>query len=160
MMKFSLISPEDFKVARVISFMDEFTECAGTVCYMRPRTIEYNKDTFDDFDRSIIVWLKSLNLKNVDFSHSENIIFDHQRPQLSKIYEGGRPSSKLSFTCHGNYTFEECITMEQINSILLELNVFWNTMSKKTPSTIGGVMTFDKNKEKYYFDVIKSITCI
>ena len=112
------------------------------------------------FDRSIIVWLKSLNLKNVDFSHSENIIFDHQRPQLSKIYEGGRPSSKLSFTCHGNYTFEECITMGQINSILLELNVFWNTMSKKTPSIIGGVMTFDKNKEKYYFDVIKSITCI
>ena len=160
MMKFSLISPEDFKVARVISFMDEFTECAGTVCYMRPHTIEYNKDTFDDFDRSIIVWLKSLNLKNVDFSHSENIIFDHQRPQLSKIYEGGRPSSKLSFTCHGNYTFEECITMGQINSILLELNVFWNTMSKKTPPTIGGVMTFDKNKEKYYFDVIKSITCI
>ena len=86
MMKFSLISPEDFKVARVISFMDEFIECAGTVCYMRPHTTEYNKDTFDDFDRSIIVWLKSLNLKNVDFSHSENIIFDHQRPQLSKIY--------------------------------------------------------------------------
>ena len=155
----NLINPEDFKVARVISFIDDFWGCSGTVCYMRPLTIKYNKDTFDDFDKSIIEWLKSLNLKNVDINYSGNIIFDHQKSQLSKIYDGGRPCSKLSFTCHGNYSFDEIVTMGQIKTIHLDLNVFWNTM-KNTPSTLDVVMTFDKNKEKYYFDVIKSITSL
>lgn len=153
----SLINPEEFKVARVISFREEFTGLCGTICYMRPYTKDYNKERFDDFDNSMIEWLKSLNLKNVVHSHSEDILFDYQKPQLSKIYDGGRPCSKLLLVCHGDYSQEEIISKREIEAIQFELNVFWNAYTKKRLPSLGGTMTFDRNKEKYYFEAIKNL---
>lgn len=74
-MEISLIDPKEFKVARVISFREEFTGLSGTICYMRPYTKDYNKETLDDFDNSMIEWLKSLNLKDVGFIHGERYTF-------------------------------------------------------------------------------------
>ena len=66
----TVINPEDFRVARVISFRDEISKISGVVSYMRPFTTDYNQSTLDDFDHSMIRWMESLNLNNVRFTHS------------------------------------------------------------------------------------------
>lgn len=158
----TLINPEEFKVVRVISFCDEYTKRTGTICYMRPYTQDYKKEILDDFDHSMITWLKSLNLKNVKFVHSENVLFDHQLPQLSRIYDGGRPNNKLFLVCYEDYSQDEMIVMgvKQINAICIELKVFWNTDMNAAIPLLCGAMTFDKNKKDYYFDVVKTITSL
>lgn len=156
-MTFKLIDPKDFQVARVISFYDSTINKNAKVCYFRPMANGYNKTTLDDFDKSIVEWLKGLNLQNVDICHSDDIVFDHQKPQLEKIYNGGRPSSKLILTCHGDYSMEEFMAMGKIDASVLELNIYWNALSANVMPDQGGVMTFDKTKERYYFDVIKQI---
>lgn len=156
-MTFNLINPNDFQVARVISFYDSTINRYAKVCYFRPMKNGYNKTTFDDFDKSIVEWLKGLNLQNVDFCQSDDIVFDHQKPQLGKIYNGGRPSSKLLLTCHGDYTMDEFVVMGKIDASVLELNIYWNAMPTDVMPHQGGIMTFDNTKEQYYFDVIKQI---
>lgn len=156
----NLINQKDFKVARVISFRDDFIGRSGTVCYLRPYNSTYNKKSLDDFDRSFIEWLNVLNLSDVKKIYSEDILFDHQISQIIKIYNGGRPSSKLSFTCHGDYLPEDIISMGKIDAICLELNIYWNANKEETFPLLGGTMTFDQRKKDYYFDVIKKITSI
>ena len=156
-MKLTLINPDEFKVIRVISIRDEYTKRSGTICYIRPYALDYKKETLDDFDHSMIMWLKSLNLNNVEFIRSEEILFDYQLPQLSRIYDGGRPSSKLSLVCHGDYSHDEFVAMGQIDAVCFELNVFWNADKNDLCPQLSGIMTFDKNKENYYRDVIKTI---
>ena len=153
----TLINPEEFKVVRIISFRDEYTKRFGTICYMRPYALDYKKETLDDFDHSMIMWLKSLNLSNVEFIYSEDILFDYQLPQLSRIYNGGRPSSKLSLVCHGDYSHDEFVAMRHIDAVCFELNVFWNAAKNDLCPQLDGIMTFDKNKENYYRDVMKTI---
>lgn len=63
MLELILIKPEKYKVARVITFKDNFNNLSGTICYMRPLTNSYNKETLDDFDNSMLIWLQSFNLK-------------------------------------------------------------------------------------------------
>lgn len=159
-MKITLINPDEFKVIRVISFRDEYTKRFGTICYMRPYALDYKKETLDDFDHSMIMWLKSLNLNNVEFIRSEDILFDYQLPQLSRIYDGGRPSSKLSLVCHGNYSYDELVAMGQIDAVCFELNVFWSADKNDFCPQLSGIMTFNKNKEIYYRNAIKSITSL
>ena len=156
-MKLTLINPDEFKVIRVISIRDEYTKRSGTICYIRPYALDYKKETLDDFDHSMIMWLKSLNLNNVEFIRSEDILFDYQLPQLSRIYDGGRPSSKLSLVCHGDYSHDEFVAMGQIDAVCFELNAFWNADKNDLCPQLSGIMTFDKNKENYYRDVIKTI---
>lgn len=51
--------------------------------------------------------------------------------------------------------------MKQINAINIKLKVFWNTTTNNSMLPIlNGVVSFDKNKEKYYFDTIKSVTSL
>lgn len=159
-MAFNYINPDEFKVARVISFRDEYIKKNGKICYMRPYTQDYKKEMIDDFDQSIIEWLKSLNLDNVSLIHSEDILFDHQLSQLSQIYDGGRPSSKLSLVCQGDYSNDDFVAIRQIDAVCFKLNVFWNADKNDTFPVLEKSVTFDKNKEKYYFDVIKSITSL
>ena len=156
----TLINPSDFKVVRVISFRAEYIKRSGIICYMRPYAIDYRKGTLDDFDHSIIAWLKSLNLSNVKLIYSEDILFDYQLPQLSQIYNGGRPSSKLSLVCHGDYSLDEFVKMGEIDTVCFQLNVFWNADKSDILPELGGTMTFDKNKEDYYHNVIKTITSL
>ncbi len=156
-MKITLIKPDEFKVVRVISFRDKYTKRFGTICYMRPYALDYNKGILDDFDNSMIIWLKSLNLSNVELIYSEDMLFDYQLPQLLRIYNGGRPSSKLSLVCHGDYSHDEFVAMGQIDAVCFELNVFWNADKNDLCPQLSGIMTFDKNKENYYRDVIKTI---
>ena len=161
MLELILIKPEKYKVARVITFKDNFNNLSGTICYMRPLSNSYNKETLDDFDNSMLIWLQSFNLKNVKLIYSTNIIFNNQISQLNKAYNGGRPHNDLSFICYGNYPLEEFVTMKQINAINIKLKVFWNTTSNNSMLPIlNGVVSFDKNKEKYYFDTIKSVTSL
>ena len=54
-MTFNLINPNDFQVARVISFYDSTINRNAKVCYFRPMKNGYNKTTFDDFDKSMRV---------------------------------------------------------------------------------------------------------
>ena len=60
-MKITLIKPDEFKVVRVISFRDKYAKGFGTICYMCPYALDYKKEILDDFDNSMIMWLKSLN---------------------------------------------------------------------------------------------------
>lgn len=157
-----LINPDEFKVVRVISFRNEYIKKVGTICYMRPYTQDYRKDILDEFDHSMIAWLKSLNLNNVEFVYSADVLFDYQLPQLSRIYDGGRPSGKLSLVCHEDYSQDEMISMGmgQIDAICIELKVFWNADMDATIPMLCGIMTFDRNKKDYYFDVVKTITSL
>lgn len=160
MMNIQLINnPNDFKVARVISICDPTINKYAKICYMRPLTPNYNKDTIDEFDMSIISWLNSLNLQNVDFSIHENIIFDYQMSQLEKIFNGGRPSSQLIITAHGDYSIEEIMAKGSIEARQLTLNVYWNTLASDVPF-LGGVVTFEKTREKYYFDTFATVTSL
>ena len=68
-----------------------------------------------------------MNLDNVRIIHSEDICFEHQLPQIDRIYNGGRPRSLLTLTCHGNYQIDEILKMGQIEARILELNVYWTT---------------------------------
>lgn len=156
-MEFELINPDEFKVARVISFRDEHIKKSGTICYMRPYAPNYNKDMLDDFDYSIIAWLKSLNLSNVEFINSVDVLFDYQLPQLSRVYDGGRPKNELTLVCHGDYSYDEFIAMGKIDAICFHLNVFWNANNSDILPSLYGTVTFDKNKDDYYRNVIKAI---
>ena len=103
-MKITLINPDEFKVIRVISFRDEYTKRVGTVCYMRPYALDYKKEILDDFDHSMIMWLKSLNLNNVEFIRSEDILFDYQHLLLLFIWRRCRNATRfynisMSFFC-------------------------------------------------------------
>lgn len=159
-MNIAMLQPEEFKAIRVISFLDEYTKLKGTIAYIRPYTTDYKNETLDDFDHSMIMWLKSLNLINVEFIYREDILFDCQLPQLSQIYNGGRSINKLSLVCEGDYSDEEVATKGKIDAFCLKLNVFWNTNKHDICPQLNGVMTFDKNKENYYRDVIKTITSL
>lgn len=155
-----LINPSEFKVVRVISFRAEYIKRSGTICYMRPYAKDYRKGTLDDFDHSIIAWLKSLNLSNVELIYSEDVLFDYQLPQMSQVYNGGRPSSKLSLVCHGDYSHDEFVKVGKIDAVSFQLNVFWNADKSDILPQLDGIMTFDKNKEDYYHNVIKTITSL
>lgn len=159
-MTLNLINPEDFKVARVITFRDEFVNKTGRICYMRPYTQNYTKDTIDDFDHSMVEWLESLNLNNVRFIHNADVLFDCQLPDLSQIYNGGRPSTKLSLACYGDYSHDEVVARGHITAIPLNLNVFWDANQEEQCPRLCGMVTFDKTKENYYRDVIKTITSL
>ena len=154
------IKTEDWKVVRVIRFYEELLNIKGTICYMRPLTYDYNKETIDDFDNSMIRWLKSLQLKNVKVIKSENMLFDSQQTTFSRIYDSNRPQTKLSLNCSGNYTDDNIVGKGEIRTINLSLNIFWDTNNKGTLSDIYGAVTFDKDKEDYFFDVIKGVTSL
>lgn len=159
-MKYKIIDPQQFKVARVISFNDVFTNKQGFVGYLRPLTPSCSKKNLDDFDNSFMDWLKSFNLDNVHYVNCADIIFEDQIPQLQRIYNNGRPTSKLLLTCHGDYNFEELKQIGQIEAKLLDLPIYWNAIDNSTLLDNGGVVTFDKTKEKLYFDTIDNIESI
>lgn len=154
------IKTEDWKVVRVIRFYDELLNIKGTICYMRPLTYDYNKETIDDFDNSMIKWLELCKLQNIEFIRHENILFDNQPTNLSSIYDGGRPQTKLSLNCSGNYTEDNIVGKGEIRTINLSLNIFWDTNNKGILSDICGAVTFNKDKEDYFFEVIKGITSL
>lgn len=155
-----IINTDMPKVARVIRFREEIKGIEGTICYMRPLTPNYDKDKSDIFDNSMIEWLESFQLKNVKVICSENILFDNQVSILSRIYDGGRPKTELSLICNREYTDEVIDYNEGIKTRMLSLNIFWNTNNTKLLSDINGAVLFDKDKEEYFFDVIKGITSL
>ncbi|MBQ7238452.1 MAG: hypothetical protein IJS20_06650 [Bacteroidales bacterium] len=156
------IKPEDFEAIRVISFRDSLDQYSGTIVYRRPlssiKKDPTKKDPTDDFDRSMLSWLEQLNFQRVQFLRSENILFDNQLQEYQQIYDGGRPQTLLSLTCHGNYTKDELIARGSIKALEIKIPIYWNALKPKLlfPEE-SGTVTFDKNKEQYFFDTIKAI---
>jgi len=155
-----LMNPEDFRVARVISLIDNYTKSRGYITYLRPLTQSYNKSVIDDFDNSMIDWIKELKYQEVQFVHASDVVFDYQKPQIEKIYNGGRPSSKLLLTCHGDYSFEELVKLGQINAKKLDLPIYWNALGNTNILDNGGVFTFDKSRERDFFEIMEKIEFI
>ena len=155
--RLQMISPHDFEVIRVISFSDSHLNKNGVIVYRRPSTLNYNKDVLDDFDESFIKWLKQLNFQNVTLWHSEDILFDNQLNHYQQVYDGGRPRTLLSLTCHGDYTNDELMRQGAIDAHILELPIYWNSSENYPIPVIGGVVTYDKTKEQYYIDSLSAI---
>lgn len=151
-----LLDPEDFKVLRVISFQERFTHAIGKICYFRPRTENYQQGASDEFDASLIEWLKAQNLVNVSLDISSDVCFEHQMDEIQKIYLR-KVKTQLSLTCHGDYSTDELIGMGKINAKILKLNVYWDTLDENRVYDMGNSVTFDKAKEEYYFGVIDSV---
>ena len=151
-----LLDPKDFKVLRVISFQEKFTNAIGKICYFRPMTKDYQQGTSDEFDASLIEWLKAQNLVNVVLVSSSDVCFEHQTDDIQKIYLR-KVKTQLSLTCHGDYSIDELIAMGKINAKILKLNVYWDTLDKNNVYDMGNSVTFDKTKEEYYFGVIDSV---
>ncbi len=60
-----LIDPKDYKVVKVFSFIEPFTQKTAYDGYKRPLPVSYNASIFDDFDQNMLMWLQSMNLDNV-----------------------------------------------------------------------------------------------
>lgn len=151
-----VLKPEDFKVLRVISFQERFSNKVGKICYFRPMTKDYQQGTSDEFDTTLIEWLKAQNLVNVVLVSSSDVCFEHQMDEIQKIYLR-QVKTQLSLTCHGDYSTDELIGMDKINAKILKLNVYWDTLDKPHVYDIGNSVTFDKAKEGYYFGAIDSV---
>ncbi len=151
------IAQENFEVIRVFSFTESYMQNVGTIVYRRPLSDIYNKDNPDIFDKTFMEWLNELGLKDVKCICSSNVLFENQLNNYNKIYNGGRPISKLSITCCGNYTLEEIESKESVEARILELPIYWNVIDKKLLSDIGGIVYFDRTKENFFFEAISSI---
>lgn len=151
-----LLDPKDFKVLRVISFQERFSNKVGKICYFRPMTEDYQQGVSDEFDASLIEWLKAQNLENVSLDISSDVCFEHEKENIQKIYLR-KIKTQLSLTCHGDYSTDELIGMGKINAKILKLNVYWDTLDKNSVYDMGNSVTFDKAKEEYYFGVIDSV---
>lgn len=156
-MTLQLLDPQKQKVARIISFNEPFTKTKGFIGYLRPLTSSYSKDTIDDFDNSLKDWLESFNLENVHYVNCTNIIFEDQISQLQRIYNNGRPTSKLLLTCYGDNGFEELKQIGHVKTRLLDLPIYWNALDKSIQLDNSGFVTFDKDKEAYFFEIIDNI---
>ncbi len=152
-----MIDPNDFEVIRVISFTVPHLEYGGIIVYRRPLTTTYKEDCPDEFDESLLKWLQQFNLKDVVLSHSKDILFDNQLKDYQQIYDGGRPTTQLLLTCHGDYTIDELMVKGKIDARIIELPIYWNSLAKTSLPDVSGVVTFDKEKEQYYFDTISKI---
>lgn len=159
-MTMKLLNPEDFKVIRVFCVEDAFYGVSAYIAYVRPWSGDYSKDKPDSLDIKIEEWLKSLNYKNVRMVAKDNICFDIQMPQYKQIYGGGRPTSKLSLICHGDYTTDEMISMGQVNAFSLELTIYWNTTRKEVALDNGSVFTFDKKEEKFFLTSLSNVVSL
>lgn len=151
-----VLKPEDFKVLRVISFQERFSNKVGKICYFRPMTEDYQQGASDEFDASLLEWLKAQNLVNVDLDISSDVWFEHQIDDIQKIYLR-KVKTQLSLTCHGDYSIDELTAMGKMNAKILKLNVYWDTLDKDRVYDMGNSVTFDKTKEKYYFEAIDSV---
>lgn len=151
-----VLKPEDFKVLRVISFQERFTHAIGKICYFRPMTKHYQQGASDEFDTSLLEWLKAQNLVNVGLDSCTDVCFENQVNEIQKIYMR-ETMTQLSFTCHGDYSIDELTAMGKMNAKILKLNVYWDTLDKDRVYDMGNSVTFDKTKEKYYFEAIDSV---
>lgn len=156
-MNMQLIDPQKFEVVKVYSFFEPYTGKSAYVGYYRPYSKNYNHAFNDDFDTTFVEWLKNMNLQNVQRVASEDIMFDIQKPRIQQIYDGGRPSTMLALTCHGNYTMDEIMQLRQINGCTIDIPVHWNSVTSDFLIPLGGVMTFDKTKESYFLEVLNTI---
>lgn len=155
-----LIDPQKFEVVKVYSFIEPYTGKSAYVGYYRPYTKNYNRNLNDDFDSKFVEWLQSMNLHDVQNVVSEDILFDIQKPRIQQIYDGGRPSTIMSLTCHGDYSMDEVMQMGQICGYAINIQVYWNSIANNFLMPLGGVMTFDKTKEAYFLDVLSKIVPI
>ena len=151
-----LLDSKDFKVLRVISFQEKFTNVIGKICYFRPMTKDYQQGASDEFDATLMEWLQTQNFVNVSLDSCTDVCFENQVNEIQKIYLR-KIKTQLSLTCHGDYSIDELIGKGKINAKILKLNVYWDTLDKNSVYDMGNSVTFDKAKEEYYFGVIDSV---
>lgn len=153
-----ILNPNDFKVINVYSFVDKGINKMGYVGYYRPLTPTYNKNVNDKFDARFEKWLGELNLQDVQRVTKEDIYFEGQMENFSQIYANTKPSTTLFLTAHADYTFDEIMNKRIIEAYNCNLPIFWNTTSADVLLDEGGIVTYDKNEEAYFFDIFKNIT--
>lgn len=159
-MEIQLIDPQKFEVVKVYSFIEPYTGKSAYVGYYRPYTETYNSGITDDFDKRFFEWLRVLNLNNVQMVLGENIMFDFQKPRIEQIYNGGRPSTKMALTCHGDYTMDEMMQKGKIEGYVIDFKIYWNSIDNNYLMPLGGVLTFDKGKEQYLMETLSKITSL
>ncbi len=139
-------------VINVISFRDSISNHNGRIVYRRPLSSTCNRTQNDDFDNSMLTWLKQLNFINVQFCHSEVIYHKKQLQQIRQIYILRKQKTILKLRWHGDYTSEEMKKMGGFKMREMKFPIYWNAIpSNQLPLTLE-VVTFDKNKEQYYLN--------
>lgn len=155
---YKILDPAQFRVLKVFLFRDPITRLYAYVYYLRPLTATYNKSVTDDFDNQFYHWLISMNLEQVQQIFSEDIYYEGQLELELKKFTSNMVENVMCLRCHGNYTFDEIKQKGGIDAADINLKVFWRATKADFVLTQGGVFTFDKNKEQYFFDVFNSIT--
>lgn len=86
----------DWKVARVIKFRfkHHLCDCGGTIVYIRPFTMTYNKNTPDVIDTCILEAIENL-YSNVQ-TYSEDLVWNNSYSNIQQIYNGCRPKTNLT----------------------------------------------------------------
>lgn len=156
--KYNILSPSEFRVLKVYLFKDPITGFYGYVYYLRPNTPAYNKSVTDDFDNQFYQWLLSMKLEKVQQILSEDIFYEGQLELELKKFIANCAENVMCLRCHGNYTFDEIKKMNGVQAYDIDLKVFWSARKDDFVLTQGGVFTFDKTKEQYFFETFKSIT--
>lgn len=150
------LDPNDFKVVKIYSFTDPFSKKRASVGYQRPLSSIYDSKKNDEFDERFESWLKEHKFEDVEMIVAQNILFEGQIDYLHRRFVR-LPQSKLSIIAHGNYTMDEMIENGQIEGCKLEFPIYWNVCDDYRLSDEGGIMVFDKDKEKYFFEVLESL---
>ena len=153
-----LLNPKDFKVINVYSFIDKGINKMGYVGYYRPLTPTYNKRVNDKFDTRFEEWLRELNLQDVQRVEKDDVFFEGQMEQFAKIYANTRPSTTLFLAAHAELTIDEMMKLGEIPAFKCNLPIFWNSLNSDMLLDEGGIMTYDKNDEADFKDVINKIT--
>ena len=156
--KYNILSPSDFRVLKVYLFRDPITGLYGYVYYLRPQTSKYNKSVTDDFDNQFYQWLLSMKLEQVQQIFSEDIFYEGQLELELRKFIANHVENEMCLRCHGNYTFDEIKEMNGVQAYDIVLKVFWNARMDDIVLTQGGVFTFDKTKENFFFETFKRIT--
>lgn len=155
---YKILDPAQFRVLKVFLFRDPITRLYAYVYYLRPLSANYNKSVTDDFDNQFYQWLLSMKLEQVQQIFSEDIFYEGQLELELKKFTSNMVENVMCLRCHGNYTFDEIKQKGGINAFDIDLKAFWSATKDDFVLVQGGVFTFDKNKEQYFFDVFNSIT--
>ena len=155
---YKVLTPTQFRVLKVYLFRDPITRLYAYVYYLRPQSASYNKSVTDDFDNQFYQWLLAMKLEQVQQIFSEDIFYEGQLELELKKFTVNLVENVMRLRCHGNYTFDEIRSKGLIDAFDIDLKVFWRASKDDFVLAQGGVFTFDKTKEQYFFDVFNSIT--
>lgn len=155
---------QDWKVARVIKFRfrDHLCDCGGTIVYTRPLTTTYNKNTLDIVDNSIFQAINNL-YPNVQ-AYSEDLLWENSYSNIQKIYDGGRPKTKL--TIRMTPSFEPDMLPKLVGQTVYAydvcLHIFLDYIGdpKNIPSDLFTTQGFPYNEDQLFRTVTSELSTL